>query len=40
MYENELHISAALKLGKEHLGTHSIGGWMGPRDGLDAVTKR
>jgi hypothetical protein len=30
----------ALYLGERALGTFSIGGWVGPRIDLDAVTKR
>ena len=32
------HVSAALPLGKRH-GTHFIGGWVGPRAGLDGCGK-
>jgi len=35
----EIHTPAALLPGKEP-GTHWIGGWVGPRVGLDAVAKR
>jgi len=36
----QLHTLAALPQGKELLGTHWIGGWVGPRSGLDTVVKR
>jgi hypothetical protein len=36
----QLHAPAALPPGKEHSGTHWIGGWVGPRAILDAVVKR
>jgi hypothetical protein len=32
-----LHAPAALPAGKEPPGTHWIGGWVGPRAGLDDV---
>jgi hypothetical protein len=35
-----LHASAAYIPGEIAPGTHSIGGWVGPRAGLDAVEKR
>jgi hypothetical protein len=34
----QLHAPAALPPGKR-LGTHSIGGWVGPRAGLDGCEK-
>jgi hypothetical protein len=36
----QLHAPAALTPGKESLGTHWIGGWVGPRAVLDAVVNR
>jgi hypothetical protein len=36
---SELHALAALPPGKNH-GTHRIGGWIGPRAGLDTLEKR
>jgi hypothetical protein len=36
----QLHARAALPPGERALGTHSIGGWVGPRVGADAVGKR
>jgi len=36
----QLHALAALSPGKESVGTHWIGGWMGHRAGLDTVEKR
>jgi hypothetical protein len=36
----QLHAPAALALGKEPSDTHWIGGWVGPRAGLDDVEKR
>jgi hypothetical protein len=33
------HVPAAFLSGKEPLGTHFIGGWVGTRAGLDAVEK-
>jgi hypothetical protein len=33
----QLHSPAALTPGKEPRGAHWIGGWVGPRTGLDAV---
>jgi hypothetical protein len=36
----QLHVPAALPPGKDlRLGTHLVGGWMGPRTGLDALGK-
>jgi hypothetical protein len=35
----QLHAPAALPKGKQPPGTHWIGGWVGPRAGLDAVKK-
>jgi len=35
----QLHALAALPPG-ESPGTHYIGGWVGPRAGLDAVARR
>jgi hypothetical protein len=35
-----LHAPAALPPGKEPPDNHWIGGWVGPRAGLDAVAKR
>jgi hypothetical protein len=32
----QLHAPAALLSGKEPIGTHGIGIWVGPRVGLDA----
>jgi hypothetical protein len=36
----QLHAPAALPSGKELPVTYCIGGWVGPRAGLDAVEKR
>jgi hypothetical protein len=36
----QFHEMAALHPGKEHPHTHWIGGWVGPRGGLDDVEKR
>jgi hypothetical protein len=36
----QLHAPAALPPGKESPGIHWIGGWVGPRAGLDATEKR
>jgi hypothetical protein len=36
----KLHALAALPPRERALGTHWIGGWVGPRVGLDAVEKR
>jgi hypothetical protein len=36
----QLHFLAALPTGKKVPGTHRIGGWVGPRAGLDAVVER
>jgi hypothetical protein len=36
----QLHASAALPPREIAPGTHWIGGWVGPRAGLDAVVKR
>jgi hypothetical protein len=36
----QLHAPAALPPGERATGTHWIGGWVGPRAGLDAVEKR
>jgi hypothetical protein len=36
----ELHVPTALPPGKEPPGTHWIGGWVGPRAGLDDVEKK
>jgi hypothetical protein len=36
----QFHVPAALPPEKEPLVTHWIGGWVGPRAGLDAVMKR
>jgi len=35
----QIHIPTALPPGKEPPSTHRIGGWVGPRAGLDAVEK-
>jgi hypothetical protein len=35
----QLHVPKALSPGKEPAGTHSTGGRVGPRVGLDAVEK-
>jgi len=35
-----IHDLAALPLGKGPPGTHSIGGWLGLRAGLDVVAQR
>jgi hypothetical protein len=35
---NNLHAPAALPPGKDY-GTHWIGGWTGPKAGLDEVAK-
>jgi hypothetical protein len=36
----QVHAPAALTPGKEPLGTHWVGGWVGPRAVLDTVVKR
>jgi hypothetical protein len=36
----QLHTPATLPAGVMVPGTHWIGGWVGPRGGLDAVEKR
>jgi hypothetical protein len=36
----ELHAPVSLPPEKKPLGTHWIGGWLGPRAGLDPVEKR
>jgi hypothetical protein len=36
----QLHAQAALCPGKRAPSTHWIGGWVGPRTGLDTVVKR
>jgi hypothetical protein len=36
----QLHSPATLPPGKEPLGTHWVGGWMGPSAGLEMVVKR
>jgi hypothetical protein len=36
----QLHSPAASPSGEKKTNTHWIGGWMGPRAGLDAVVKR
>jgi hypothetical protein len=36
----QLHAPAALTPGKEPPRSHWIGGWVGPRAGLDRVVKR
>jgi hypothetical protein len=36
----QLHAPAALSPGKDTIGTHWIGGWVGPTALLDAVVKR
>jgi hypothetical protein len=36
---DQLHAPAALSQGKNP-GSHWIGGWVGPRDGLDVLEKR
>jgi len=36
----QLHTLADLPLGKEPPDTHWIGGWVGPRAGLDVMVKR
>jgi hypothetical protein len=36
----QLHAPAALPSGKELMAPLGIGGWMGPKAGLDAVVKR
>jgi hypothetical protein len=36
----QLHAPAALPPEKDPPGTHWIGGWVGPRAGLDMVSKR
>jgi hypothetical protein len=36
----QLHSPAALTPGEGASGIHSIGGWVGPRTGLDAVEYR
>jgi hypothetical protein len=35
-----LHAAAAFTLGERATGTHYIGGWVGPRAGLDVTEKR
>jgi len=37
---DQIHAPAALSPGKGPLRTHWIGGWVGPRAGLDAMVKR
>jgi hypothetical protein len=38
---SQLHVSAVLPQGKGRApGTHWIGGWLGPRAGLNAVAER
>jgi hypothetical protein len=37
---SQLHAQAALPPRKRAPGTHWIGGWVGPRAGLEAVVKR
>jgi hypothetical protein len=36
----QLHAPAAFTRGETASGTHWIGGWVGPRTGLDDVEKR
>jgi hypothetical protein len=36
----QLHAHAALPTGERAPGTHWIGGWVGPRTGLDAMQRR
>jgi hypothetical protein len=36
----QLHAPAALPPGERAPGTHWIGGWVGPRTGLDDMEKR
>jgi len=36
----QFHAPATLPPGKKALGTYCIGGWVGPRTGLDVVVKR
>jgi hypothetical protein len=36
----QLHTQAALPPGERTPGIHCIGGWVGPRAGLDVVVKR
>jgi hypothetical protein len=36
----KLHITAALSPGEIASGTHSIGGWVGPRISLDDVKRK
>jgi hypothetical protein len=38
--ERQLHTPAALHPGKQPPCTHLIGGWVGPRAGMDNVEKR
>jgi hypothetical protein len=40
LVSGQFHAPTALPLGKRATGTHWIGGWMGPRVGLDEVEKR
>jgi hypothetical protein len=37
--ESELPVSASLPPREKARGTHLIGGWMGPRTGLDDTEK-
>jgi hypothetical protein len=36
----QLHVTAALPSGERALSAHRIGGWVGPRAGLDTAEKR
>jgi len=36
----QFHTSAALPPGEGIPSTHQVGGWMGPRAGLDAMARR
>jgi hypothetical protein len=36
----QLYVPAALPTGERDSGTHWIGGWVGPRTGLDVVVKK
>jgi hypothetical protein len=40
LVSGQLHASAALPPGKQPPGTHWIGGWVGPRAGVDDMEKR
>jgi hypothetical protein len=37
---SQLHVPAALPQGKQLPGTDCVGGWLGPRTGMDVVDER